>query len=117
MNKREIGSLYEGRAAKFLEQHGLKILERNFRCRNGELDLIALDGIYLVFVEVKYRKTGKSGDSLCAVDSRKQRMISRTAQYYMKVHKWSFDKPCRFDVVGIDGNEIHWIKNAFDYCE
>lgn len=63
MNKREIGSLYEGRAVKFLEQHGLKLLERNFRGRGGEIDLIALDGIYLVFAEVKYRRTNGAGAS------------------------------------------------------
>ena len=82
----------------FLEKRGLQIREKNFRCRSGEIDLIAQDERYLVFVEVKYRKNGRSGSSFAAV------------------HGYREFPPCRFDVVGIDGEKIHWIKNAFDFC-
>lgn len=116
-NKRVIGSLYEKQAAAYLKKQGLRIVESNYRFRGGEIDLIARDGAYIVFVEVKYRSTGCSGDALCAVDKAKQRMISKTAKFYLTVRRRNVDLPCRFDVVGIDGNEIHWIKNAFDYCE
>ena len=61
MNKREVGAAYEEAAAVFLEKNGVRILERNFRCRQGEIDLIGRDGEYLVFFEVKYRKNADAG--------------------------------------------------------
>lgn len=114
-NKRKVGQLFEQRAVEFLEDHGLKILEKNYRCRSGEIDLIARDDSYVVFVEVKYRHCEKTGYASEAVDGRKQRTISRVADYYLMCHFSSWDIPCRFDVVGIDGDEIHWYKNAFEY--
>lgn len=115
-NTRTLGARYESRAADYLTQQGLKILHRNYRVRTGEIDLIAYDGEYLVFVEVKYRRTQVSGESLFAVTPAKQRTISRTAMHYLTTKRKSMEIPCRFDVIGIDGDEIHWIKNAFDYC-
>lgn len=100
----------------FLEQNGLFIVERNFRCRAGEIDLIAKDGKYLVFVEVKYRRTGASGGAAAAVDRKKQRIISRTAQFYLLRYGYGEETECRFDVIAFDRKEICWIKNAFDYC-
>ena len=102
--------------AVFLEKNGLKIKEKNFRCRLGEIDLIARDRKYLVFVEVKYRYSAESGGASAAVDCRKQRIISRTALFYLVRHGYGTDTPCRFDVVAIDGDRIEWIRNAFDYC-
>ena len=67
-------------------------------------------------VEVKYRKNGRSGSSFAAVWREKQRIISRVAMFYLAVHGYREFPPCRFDVVGIDGEKIHWIKNAFDFC-
>lgn len=99
-----------------MRQKGLRILERNFRCRSGEIDLIARDGRYLVFVEVKYRKNLKSGNSFSAVGKEKQRTISKVAMFYLLAKGYCDEIPCRFDVVGIDGKEIRWIKNAFDFC-
>lgn len=116
-NKRAVGSRHEEQAAAYLKSRGLQIIEKNYHFRGGEIDLIARDGVYLVFVEVKYRSTDGSGDALCAVDRAKQRMISKTAKYYLTVRCRNTELPCRFDVVGIDGNNIRWIKNAFDYCE
>ena len=115
-NKRAVGSLHEEQAAAYLKSRGLRIVEANYRCRTGEIDLIARDGEYLVFVEVKYRRTSVSGEALCAVDGAKQRIISKTAKHYLTMRRKNLDLPCRFDVVGIDGAEIRWIKNAFDYC-
>lgn len=116
-NKRAVGSRYEEAAAAYLESRGLKILEFNYHFRAGEIDLIARDGEYLVFVEVKYRSTSKSGSALCAVNKAKQRAISKTAKHYLALRQRNMDIPCRFDVIGIDGKEIRWIKNAFDYCD
>ena len=90
-------------------------MERNFRCRNGEIDLIARDGRYLVFIEVKYRKDRRSGSSFAAVGKQKQRTILKVALFYLIRNGFQDDIPCRFDVVGIDGAALRWIKNAFEY--
>lgn len=113
MNKRETGSRYEEMAAEFLEQKGCRILEKNYRTRNGEIDLILMDGRYLVFAEVKYRKDDRKGTALEAVDWRKQQIIRRVAAEYLYRHHCRADQPCRFDVIGITGDVISHIKNAF----
>lgn len=116
MNKRAVGTAYEKLAGEYLKQQGYEILEYNFRCRIGEIDMIAKDGAYLVFVEVKYRSSGKSGNPLEAVNQRKQRVISKVASYYCLTHGYPDTKPCRFDVVAISGEEYTLIKNAFEYA-
>lgn len=115
-NKREIGTYYEQLAGEYLEQNGYEIIEYNFRCSAGEIDIIARDGVYLVFCEVKYRKTVQSGYPMEAVSPAKIRKISKCAQYYIYKNRVG-DMPCRFDVVGILGNELELIKNAFDFVE
>ena len=97
---------------KDLEQMGYEILQFNYRCRLGEIDLIAKDGAYYVFCEVKYRADERKGSPLEAVDARKQQKIFRTAMYYLTEQQLE-DVPCRFDVVGIEGTKITLIKNAF----
>ena len=82
----------------FLEKRGLQIREKNFRCRSGEIDLIAQDERYLVFVEVKYRKNGRSGSSFAAVGREKQRIISRVAMFYLAVHGYREFHPCRPEI-------------------
>lgn len=114
MNKREIGAEYEGKAARYLEAKGFRILEKNFHSRQGEIDLIARDGRYLVFVEVKYRTLGQTGHPAEAVDVRKQRRIIRTARYYCYIRHIPENFPCRFDVVSILGPEIEHLENAFE---
>lgn len=114
-NTRKTGTWYEQKAAEYLKCQGLVILAYNYRCRFGEIDLIARDGRYVVFVEVKYRRNDSSGVSLEAVTPAKQRVISRVAQFYLTVKYNSVDVPCRFDVVGIDGDRLQWKKNAFEY--
>lgn len=112
-NNRETGSRYEEQAAVFLTQEGYEILERNFRCKSGEIDLICKEGSYLVFVEVKYRSSGESGDPAEAVGLRKQKKIIDTARYYLYIHKYQEDTPCRFDVVAILEQDIRVIRDAF----
>lgn len=80
-SRRTVGSHYERVAEQCLKKQGYKILERNFYCRQGEIDLIARDGEVLVFVEVKYRKSLNQGDPMEAVNDRKQRRIARAASY------------------------------------
>lgn len=112
-SSREVGARYERRAGEYLESLGYKIIEYNYRCRKGEIDLIAKDGEYLVFCEVKFRKDSRKGHPSEAVDYRKQRIISKCAMYYLMEHGLS-DIPCRFDVVGMEGGEVLLIKDAFD---
>ena len=115
MNKREVGSTYERRAGEYLIQHGYEIVEYNFRCRLGEIDIIARDEQYLVFVEVKYRKNTRTGSPLEAVNKKKQQTISRVASYYCLTHGYGEEVPCRFDVVAILKDEVLLVKNAFEY--
>lgn len=117
VNKRKVGAFYEELAADYLISQGVMILERNYRNRLGEIDLIGMtaDG-WLIFVEVKYRSSEYSGNPLAAVDGKKQWVISRVALEYLKNRYRSMDVRCRFDVVGIERDEICWVKNAFDFC-
>lgn len=115
-NKRRLGKGYEDQAADYLREQGLFIKEKNYRCKFGEIDLIAQDKEYLVFVEVKYRRSLDNGYASEAVNHEKQRRISKAAALYLISHFHTIDIPCRFDVIGFDGNKKEWIKNAFNYC-
>lgn len=120
-NKRQIGARYEQIAGVYLESRGYQILEYNYRCKSGEIDIIARDGEYLVFCEVKYRTNSSKGMPAEAVNIRKQYIISKCALHYITTHGQS-SRPCRFDVIGILGDTcngrkpfIRLYKNAFDY--
>jgi len=113
-NKRKIGTEKEKLAGAYLESNGYEIIEYNFRCRQGEIDIIAKDGEYLVFCEVKYRSGMSKGTPFEAVDYKKQRIISRCALFYIAKRRIG-DIPCRFDVVSVTDKEIQVLKNAFDY--
>jgi len=116
MNKRSVGNRGEDRAYDFLLQNGIDILERNYRFhKTGEIDLIGRDGEYLVFFEVKYREGANKGRASEAVTFAKQRQISKVAVSYLYVKKFPMETPVRFDVIAIDGDEIKWHKNAFEY--
>lgn len=114
MNKRKLGKEFEEMAQTYLIQQGYTILETNFWCRSGEIDLIAREGGYLVFIEVKYRKDTEKGTPLEAVNFRKIKNITRVSRYYLYKNRISEDYPCRFDVVSILGSNITLIQNAFD---
>lgn len=117
MNKRKVGHRWEVHAAAFLNAQGYKILELNFNCKFGEIDIIAKDGNYLVFCEVKYRKTVEAGLPEEAVTTYKQKKIISSALFYMSSHHFSYETEVRFDVVSILGSEISVIKNAFEFVE
>lgn len=115
-NKREIGSEKEMLAAEYLKKKGYFIIEKNYHVRQAELDIIARDESTIVFVEVKYRKNTSSGHPFEAVGIQKQRRICKAALFYMNQKKISPDNTSiRFDVVGIIGDKIEHLKNAFDY--
>lgn len=103
----------EEAAARYLQGAGLVIEDRNYRCRLGEIDLIARDGNTLVFVEVRYRRNNRYGTAGATVDARKQRKLLATADSYLQQFK--LECPCRFDVVAIEGDaqNIQWIRDAF----
>ena len=113
-NKRSVGSDYERIACEYLQRQGYEILECNFYSLAGEIDIIAKHDGYLVFVEVKYRKNVIKGYPLEAISVRKQKTISKCALYYMKRHGL-LNVAVRFDVVGILGEQIQLIQNAFDF--
>ena len=113
-NKRNIGNEYERIAGKYLEEHGYQIIEYNFYSWHGEIDIIAKHEGYLVFLEVKFRKDDGAGSPLDAVTVQKQRSISKCAMYYMN-KKHLQDVAVRFDVGGIQGNEVTLVQNAFEF--
>ena len=119
MNKRQIGAGKELLVCEYLKKQGYEILEQNYRNRSGEIDIIARDKEYLVFIEVKYRSRGKCGNPAEAVDMRKQRVISKVALYYCMSKGLGLDIPMRFDVVAVKeegtAEEIELLKNAFEY--
>lgn len=115
MDNRKKGADKENIAAMYLAERGMKIVERNFRSRQGEIDIIGYDGKYIVFVEVKYRSSETKGNALEAVNLRKQIKICRVADYYRYIHHIGDDSFIRYDVVGIQGKEIVWVKDAFPH--
>lgn len=115
MNKRKVGSSKEDEAARFLIKNGLLVIEKNYLCHLGEIDIIAKDADYLVFVEVKYKKMAGAGHPEEAVTMTKAGKISRTAANYMLRKKYPPETKVRFDVVAIEGDEIRWHKNAFEF--
>lgn len=114
-NRRATGIDYEQKAAKYLKDLGYQIIEQNFRCKIGEIDLIAREGDYLVFVEVKYRTDGKMGQPQEAVDFRKQQKICKVASYYCMKKRISGMQACRFDVAACMGEKWTIIRDAFPY--
>ena len=111
-----MGTAYEKMAGEYLKTQGYEILQYNFRCRMGEIDIIAKDHGYLVFIEVKYRRNAAYGTPAEAVNLRKQQKICKVADYYRMKHRVSDGQACRFDVVAIQGRNIRLIRDAFPYC-
>lgn len=106
------GRLAEALAARFLERRGLAVLERNVRCRGGELDLVCRDGATLVFVEVRLRRNAAYGGAGASITARKQQRVVLAARYYLAKQGLS-ERPCRFDCVLLDGATISWLRDAF----
>lgn len=111
-NKKIIGAYYEKKAEKFLIKNGLKLITRNYRCRLGEIDLIMMQALTLVFVEVRSRQNSNFGHALETVNINKQRKIINTALLFIQQHPDIYYQAIRFDVIGIK-TKIRWIENAF----
>jgi putative endonuclease len=111
-DKQMQGGACEQRALRYLKQQGLQLVESNFNCKVGEIDLIMRDGDSLVFVEVRQRADREHGGAAASITPAKQRRIIRAAQFYLLRHQPL--PPCRIDVVAIDGVELNWIRNAIE---
>ena len=111
MNRR--GEPAESLAAAFLEREGLRILERNYRCRMGEIDLVAQSGDTTVFVEVRARSSEAFGGAAGSITAAKRRRLVAAARHYLARQR--SERACRFDVVLIRGAEqrVEWLPGAF----
>ena len=107
------GDLWESVAQLYLEKAGLQLVEANYRCKGGEIDLIMRDGDYLVFVEVRQREGESYGGAIASVTPRKVKRLVHAAKIYLKLHT-SFNVRCRFDLVAFDGTQVVWLKNIID---
>jgi len=112
-NNRATGKAYEDEAVKHLESKGFAIIQRNFWCKIGEIDIIAQKDGYIIFIEVKYRKNKTKGEPWEAVNYKKQQKIKNIARYYLMLHHYQENTPCRFDVVTILGDQLYLYENAF----
>lgn len=106
VDRRELGQAGEEAAVTYLSAHRYTVIERNYRHRGGELDLVALDGPVVVFVEVRTRRGERRGTPLESVDHRKQRRLTAAAQHYLLARRLT-NRPARFDVIG-----VHWERGA-----
>ena len=116
--RHDTGAAAESAAARYLTSQGLVLLDTNVRYRDGELDLVMRDGDTLVFVEVRYRASTDFGGAAASVTPTKQRRLIRAATRYLAAHPKYSVLPCRFDVIGAEGNpdapQITWLRAAFD---
>lgn len=110
--KQIAGDAAEERALHFLQQHGLVLVDRNFRCKGGEIDLVMRERNTLVFVEVRKRADTSYGGAAASITARKQARLIIAAQTYLQ--RYTAPPPCRFDVVAMDGEATDWLKNAID---
>ena len=120
IRERSIGDSAEDRAARYLRRRKHQILERNFNCRFGEIDLITRDrGGHLVFVEVRYRTDSSFASAMESVTPAKQDKLRKAARIYLSKHPKLSELPCRFDVIALQrANDsgkiaIKWLRNAF----
>ncbi len=112
-----LGKVAEETAANYLSGQGLVLVDRNFYCRFGEIDLIGLEQKILVFIEVRYRKNEHHLAAIETIDQHKCCKIVTTSEYYLREHKCYRSYQCRYDVIAMTGELnkpiIEWIKNAF----
>ncbi len=113
LGKRALGDSRERQAAAYLQQHGARIKARNYTCRWGEIDLIVEVDNSLCFVEVRHRSQQDFGGAAQSVTPGKQKKLIASAQHYLQRHPRYQQHACRFDVIAIEGEQLHWLKDAF----
>jgi len=114
-SRRMTGAKKEEAAANYLIKQGYEILERNYHCRFAELDIVAREGEYLCFVEVKYRNSSRYEAPEGVISFKKMQKVCQGASFFMRENRILPDTPIRFDVVMMIDDEITLIRNAFDY--
>ena len=107
------GDRAEARACRYLEARGLRLRERNYRTRRGEIDLVMDDAGVLVFVEVRYRAPGARVSALESITAAKRRRITAAAEHYLVARPGAGQRRCRFDVVAI-ADDVEWLRAAFE---
>ncbi|MFJ3055132.1 YraN family protein [Herbaspirillum sp. NPDC087042] len=110
--RQHTGDAAEDAALAHLRKQGLQLVERNFRCRGGEIDLVMRDGATVVFVEVRARASDSHGGAAASVTPAKQRRLILAAQTWLQAQPDT--PPCRFDVVALDGGRMQWLRNAIE---
>lgn len=112
---KSLGLIYEARAADYLAAQGLELIEKNYRCRHGEIDLIMCDRETLVFIEVKQRTAGRFGSAAAAVTDKKLSKIFRTAESFLQKHPDLAHQRARFDVLAYENSKPtpQWFKSVF----
>ena len=108
------GKAAEDRACQLLQNQGLQLIARNWQNRQGEIDLIMQDHDHVVFVEVRTRKNDHFGSATESVTRKKRQKLISSSLHFLQTKGWYGQKNCRYDVVGIVGERLEWIKNAFD---
>lgn len=112
--KQKLGQKAEEQACIYLQQQGLKLIKRNFRCSLGEIDLIMYHQQWIIFVEVRYRHNLLFGNAIESVNKVKQQRLIRTAFYFLQQQRWTQSLSYRFDIVGVNGVlNLDWIQDAF----
>lgn len=111
-DKQRQGRHHEEAALAWLQRRGLVLVEANFLCKGGEIDLVMRDGDTLVFVEVRQRISMAQGGAAASITPAKIRRLVRAAQFYLM--RFRDPPPCRFDVVAIDGGQLEWLRNAIE---
>ena len=111
------GSPAEDRALQFLQDQGLKLLARNWRCKLGELDLVMQDGETVAVVEVRSRSRADYGAAIETVDHRKQARLVRATKLWLARRPELAEQPLRFDIVTLNAGELEWRREAFDVDE
>lgn len=119
LDRRQLGAAAEDIAAAHLVAHGAQVLERNYRRRLGELDLVARHGDTLLIVEVRTRSSGAYGGAAASVTAIKQRRLARAAAQLLQQRKELARLPVRFDVIVVSGAQtsaprVEWLRHAFD---
>ena len=115
------GARAEDLCAELLQRSGLRVLERNWRCRHGEIDLVAEEGDTLVFAEVRFRRNARFGGAAESVTGAKQARLAAAARLYLSLHvaRRRREPACRFDVLLLEGEtpdaaaKIRWLRDAF----
>jgi putative endonuclease len=113
VSTRTKGQLREKQACDFLQKNGLKLITKNFRYLNGEIDLIMQKKDEIIFIEVRSKASKEYGLPYESVTPTKQRKIVKTAMFFLQKKNWLNKVNCRFDIISIYQNQLEWFENAF----